>query len=118
LARMRLASAYIGMGDYDKGMAELLEARQLQPGNPELVAMAGRTALRQRDFLQAVQLLEQAVELDTLDLVYRNDLATALMLAGEKDEAVSQWRWILARSPDPGLEQVVRQNLDRAQAQE
>jgi Flp pilus assembly protein TadD len=113
-AYMRLASIYVGMGEYDQGIDLLLRARALRPNDPEIISMAGRAAIRKRDFTQAVGLFEDAVELDSLNLLYRNDLATALMLGDRKDDAVEQWQWILDQNPDAGLEQVVRQNLDRA----
>lgn len=113
-ARVNLASLYIGTDRYDDGIEELLGAREVEPGNPSLASMAGRAAMLKRDFDLAIELLSEATRLDTTSLVYRNDLATALMLAGHKDEAITQWERLLELNPDPSMEQVVRQNLERA----
>lgn len=114
-AYMRLASVYVSAGEYNKGIDLLLVARDIQPKNAEIVSMAGRSALAKRDYDLAIELLQEAVEMDTLAVIYRNDLATALMLADRKDEAIAQWKWILERNPAPELEQIVRRNLERAQ---
>jgi tetratricopeptide (TPR) repeat protein len=115
-AYIRLSSAYAGGGDYERAIELLLEARERKPRNPEVLSMAGRVAIMKRDFDQAAQLLEEAVRLDSTDLFSRNDLATALMLSGREDQAVSQWRSILRENPDRNLEQTVRENLKRAQS--
>jgi tetratricopeptide (TPR) repeat protein len=117
-AYLRLASVYIGTGEHERAVNLLLRARTLRPEDPEIVSMAGRAAIRNRDFDQAILLIKEAMEMDSLNLVYRNDLATALMLSRRRDEAIEQWQWILARNPEPGLEQVVRQNLERAESGE
>jgi len=116
-AYMRLASIYVSTGEYNRGIDLLLEARELAPANSEIVSMAGRAAIAKRDFALAVDLLGQAVRLDTLHLLNRNDLASALMLDERKDEAIAEWEWILRHSPQPELEQVVLQNLERARAE-
>jgi tetratricopeptide (TPR) repeat protein len=116
-AYMRLASIYVGTGEYNKGIDLLLDARAFQPGNSEIISMAGRAAIAKRDFGQAVDLLQQAVEMDTLHLLNRNDLATALMLSEREDEAVAVWTGILKLNPPPELEQVVLQNLERARVE-
>jgi tetratricopeptide (TPR) repeat protein len=113
-ARINLASVYVGLGEYDKGIDQLLLASENQPQNAELMSMAGRTALVKRDGERAIELLTRALEIDSSNLVYRNDLATALMLAGRKDDAIGEWETILEGNPEPGLEQAVRQNLQRA----
>jgi tetratricopeptide (TPR) repeat protein len=113
-ARVNLASVYMAMEEYDKGIGVLLEARDLLPANPDLASLAGRAAILKRDFDQAVDLFGDAVRLDSTSIVHRNDLATALMLAERKDEAITQWERILTLNPDPQMERVVRQNLARA----
>jgi tetratricopeptide (TPR) repeat protein len=114
VAYFRLATVYVSAGEYNKGIDLLLEARDIQPDNAEIVSLAGRSALAKRDYELAIELLEEAVEMDTLAVLYRNDLATALMLDERKDEAIEQWMWILERNPAPELEEIVRQNLERA----
>jgi tetratricopeptide (TPR) repeat protein len=116
VAYAQLSSVYIGMGEYDKGAEVLLEARTLHPDDAEVVSMAGRVAMLKRDFDGALGLFTEAVKMDSTNLLYRNDLATALMLNEQKEQALLEWRKILAASPGPELEQIVRQNLERALA--
>lgn len=113
---LRLSSLYVATGEYDSAVELLLRGREIRPRDTELVSMAGRVAIMKRDFEQAAQLLTEAVKLDSTNLLYRNDLATALMLAGREDEALAHWREILVRNPDPDLEQTVRRNLSRAES--
>lgn len=115
IAYLRLASVYVGAGEHDRALEVLKEARLRRPEDAEIISMAGRVAIMKRDFGQAVMFLNQAVGLDSTQFAYRNDLATALMLGGRKDEAVEQWRRILAGNPDPELARAVRMNLSRAE---
>jgi cytochrome c-type biogenesis protein CcmH/NrfG len=115
-AYLRLSSIFVTMHEYDTAIDLLLRAIETHPRNIELVSLAGHTAIMKRDFAQAVELLTDAVRLDSTDLVLRNDLATALMLAKEKDRAVSEWRKILERNPEPNLAQAVMENLRRAES--
>jgi Flp pilus assembly protein TadD len=115
-AYIRLSSVYVATGNYDQAISLLLSAREIRPRDPEIVSMAGRAAIMKRDFSQAVDLLQEAARLDSTDLVLRNDLATALMLSGRKDDALAQWREILAGNPDPNLARAVMENLKRAEA--
>jgi tetratricopeptide (TPR) repeat protein len=117
IAYMRLSSVYVGAGEYDKAIDILLRARERRPQDAEIISMAGRAAVMKRDFEQAAQFLNEAVKIDSTNLWYRNDLATTLMLAGRRDEAVTQWRMILDGNPDPDLEQRVKDNLRRAESE-
>jgi cytochrome c-type biogenesis protein CcmH/NrfG len=115
-AYVRLSSMYVATGNYDKAIDLLKQARDIRPRNVEITSMAGRAAIMKRDFPGAVDLLTEAVRLDSTDLLLRNDLATALMLSRRRDEAVAQWREILARNPGPDLAQTVLENLRRAES--
>jgi len=113
-ARMALAAAYIGLGQYDDAIEELLKAREVQPRNLDLLGMAARAAMLKRDFNKAVDLFKELVSADSTNAGYRNDYATALMLSGQRDRAIGEWEAILRMNPPPDLERVVRENLSRA----
>jgi protein O-GlcNAc transferase len=115
-AYLRLSAVYMAEGEYDQAIDLLLAARTKQPRNADLVAAAGRAAMMKRDFTQAAGFLREAVQMDSTDSYIRNDFATALMLGGDREGAVSQWRKILAEHPDPDLEETVRENLERAES--
>lgn len=115
-ARMALAAVYMGLGQYDEAMAELLKAREIQPKNLDLLGMAARAAMLKRDFNKAVDLFKELVSLDANNPGYRNDYATALMLSGRRDQAISEWEAILAMNPPADLERIVRENLSKAKA--
>jgi Flp pilus assembly protein TadD len=67
-----------------------------------------------RDLDQAIALFLETTARDSTNPICRNDLATALMLAERRDEAVAEWEKALTLDPDPSLGQVIRQNLERA----
>ena len=115
-AYLRLSSVYVTMGEYDMAIDLLMRAGEKRPGDPEILSMAGRAAIMKRDFPAAVGFLTEAVVADSTDLLLRNDLATALMLAGRESEAVSQWREILAQNPGPDLARMATENLRRAES--
>jgi tetratricopeptide (TPR) repeat protein len=115
-AYLNLASLHMKLKNYDEATGLLLRARDRKPGDSQVVSAAGRAAILARDFDTAVRLLTEAVQLDTLNTTYRNDLATALMLGDRKQDAIEQWEIILSQRPEPSLERVVIQNLERARA--
>ena len=52
------------------------------------------------DFKKAVEILEQAVELEAGDPEINNHLGDAYWMVGRKDEAQFQWRRVLTLKPD------------------
>jgi|GEM_PF-1304317 len=117
-AYIGLGSVYIGEKQYQKGIDAFISAREVFPDNPDLPFIAGKAAILKGDSDLAVEYLSEAVALDSLNLFYRNDLASAYMLAGRRLEAISVWEEILARNPSADLREVVEVNLERAATQD
>jgi tetratricopeptide (TPR) repeat protein len=113
-AYVGLGRVYVGMGRYQDGIDTFMAAREAFPQNPDLPFIAGKAAVLMRDADMAVEYLSEAVRLDSLNLFYRNDLASAYMLAGRKMDAIAEWEAILSRDPTSSLREVVESNLERA----
>lgn len=117
-AYIGLGSVYIGEKEYQKGIETFIAAREVFPGNPDLPFIAGKAAVLKSDWDLAVEYLSEAVALDSLNLFYRNDLASAYMLAGRRLDAIKEWEAILLRRPTSDLREVVEVNLERAAKQD
>ena len=113
-AYIGLGRVYVGVGEYQSGIDAFISARDAFPNNPDLPFIAGKAAILKGDNDLAVEYLAEAVRLDSLNLFYRNDLATGYMLAGRKMDAIAEWEDILAANPGSDLRGVVEMNLKRA----
>jgi len=117
-AYIGLGSVYVGQQEYQKAIDTILAARRVFPKNADLPFMAGKASILMGDPDLAVEHLTEAVALDSLNLFYRNDLASAYMLAGRRMDAIAEWEGILARNPGLELRDVVEANLERAATEE
>ncbi len=71
-----------------------------QPNDPAMIDSFGWIMLRQGDVPGAVQQLEHASELDPEDATINNHLGDAYRAAGDKLDALFQWRRALTLHPD------------------
>ncbi len=117
-AYIGLGRVYVGIGEYDKGIDALIEAHVVFPNNADLPFIVGKAAILKGDPDLAIEYLSTAAALDSLNLFYRNDLASAYMLAGRRLDAIAEWENILARGPNASLRRVVETNLERAARQD
>jgi tetratricopeptide (TPR) repeat protein len=113
-AYIGLGRVYVGLGEYQKGIDAFVDAHEVFPDNADLPFIAGKAAVLKGDPDLAIEYISQAAALDSLNLYYRNDLASAYMLAGRRLEAIAEWEEILARDPNESLREVVEVNLERA----
>jgi tetratricopeptide (TPR) repeat protein len=96
-----LGYAWIDRGerlDEAKGMIE--KALASNPRSGAIVDSLGWAYFRKGDYAKAVELLEQAVELEAGDPEINNHLGDAYWMVGRKDEAGFQWRRVLTLDPD------------------
>lgn len=96
-----LGYAWIDRGerlDEAKGMIE--KALAANPRSGAIVDSLGWAYFRKGDYAKAVELLEQAVELEAGDPEINNHLGDAYWMVGRKDEAGFQWRRVLTLEPD------------------
>jgi tetratricopeptide (TPR) repeat protein len=117
-AYIGLGRVYVGIGEYQKGIDTFIRAHEVFPSNADLPFIAGKAAILKGDAGLAIDLLSEASALDSLNLFYRNDLASAYMLAGRRLDAIAEWEDILERNPGQGLREVVETNLERAATQD
>jgi len=97
---------YLGYSWIDRG-EHLAEARKMiekavaaDPRSGAMVDSLGWAFYRMGDYKQAVEKLEQAVELEAGDPEINNHLGDAYWKVGRKDEAQFQWRRVLTLKPD------------------
>jgi predicted Zn-dependent protease len=73
-----------------------------RPNDGAIVDSLGWVVLRLGDVHRAVQLLQQAAELNPVDPTITGHLGDAYWEAGRRIEAEDQWRRALVLNPDPG----------------
>jgi len=97
---------YLGYAWIDRGerLAEALgmveKAVAANPRSGAIIDSLGWAHYRLGDFKKAVEVLEQAVELEAGDPEINNHLGDAYWMVGRKDEAGFQWRRVLTLKPD------------------
>jgi tetratricopeptide (TPR) repeat protein len=97
---------YLGYSWIDRGehlteaLAMVEKAVAADPRSGAMVDSLGWAHYRMGDYKQAVQRLEEAVELDAGDPEINNHLGDAYWKVGRKDEAQFQWRRVLTLKPD------------------
>lgn len=97
---------YLGYAWIDRGerlqeaMGMVERAVASNPRSGAIVDSLGWAHYRLGDYKKAVEVLEQAVELEAGDPEINNHLGDAYWMVGRKDEAVFQWRRVLTLKPD------------------
>jgi tetratricopeptide (TPR) repeat protein len=97
---------YLGYAWIDRGerlqeaMAMVEKAVAANPRSGAIVDSLGWAHYRLGDYKKAVEILEQAVELEAGDPEINNHLGDAYWMVGRKDEAGFQWRRVLTLKPD------------------
>lgn len=102
-----LAEAYVALGrvhlvhDFDWPAADtaLKRARELDPGNADIVREAGNLAATLGRFDEAEQLLREALARDPLRAASYNGLGILLQYVGKPMDAMAQFRRVLELSP-------------------
>lgn len=97
---------YLGYAWIDRGenltqaMAMVEKAVATNPRSGAIIDSLGWAHFRQANYDKAVELLEQAVELEAGDPEINNHLGDAYWMVGRRDEAVFQWNRVLTLQPD------------------
>jgi len=97
---------YLGYAWIDRGerlkeaMAMVEKAVAANPRSGAIVDSLGWAHYRLGDYKKAVEILEQAVEMEAGDPEINNHLGDAYWMVGRKDEAGFQWRRVLTLKPD------------------
>jgi len=97
---------YLGYAWIDRGenlkeaMGMVEKAVAANPRSGAIVDSLGWAHFRLGDYKKAVEILEEAVELEAGDPEINNHLGDAYWMVGRKDEAGFQWRRVLTLKPD------------------
>lgn len=97
---------YLGYAWIDRGervpeaLAMVEKAVAANPRSGAIIDSLGWAHYRLGDFKKAVEILEQAIELEAGDPEINNHLGDAYWMVGRKDEAIFQWRRVLTLKPD------------------
>ncbi|CAN7315697.1 tetratricopeptide repeat protein [Phenylobacterium sp. LjRoot219] len=97
---------YLGYSWIDRGvrlpeaLAMVEKAVAANPRSGAMVDSLGWAYFRLGDYKQAVEKLEQAVELEAGDPEVNDHLGDAYWKVGRRDEALFQWRRVLTLKPD------------------
>jgi len=97
---------YLGYAWIDRGerlqeaMGMVEKAVAANPRSGAIVDSLGWAHYRLGNYKKAVEILEQAVELEAGDPEINNHLGDAYWMVGRKDEAGFQWRRVLTLKPD------------------
>lgn len=83
-----------------EALAMVEKAVAANPRAGAIIDSLGWAHYRLGDFKKAVEILEQAIELEAGDPEINNHLGDAYWMVGRKDEAVFQWRRVLTLKPD------------------
>jgi len=108
---------YLGYSWIDRGerlpeaLAMVQKAVAANPQSGAMVDSLGWAYYRLGDYKQAVEKLEQAVELEAGDPDINNHLGDAYWKVGRRDEAQFQWRRVLTLNPDAKMKAQVEAKL-------
>jgi len=108
---------YLGYSWIDRGerlpeaLAMVQRAVAANPQSGAMVDSLGWAYYRLGDYKQAVERLEQAIELEAGDPDINNHLGDAYWRVGRRDEAQFQWRRVLTLDPAPKLKAEVEAKL-------
>ena len=107
-----LGYAWIDHGErLQEAMGMVEKAVAANPRSGAIVDSLGWAHYRLGNFKKAVEILEQAVELEAGDPEINNHLGDAYWMVGRKDEAGFQWRRVLTLKPDDKIKADVEKKL-------
>ncbi len=98
--------------DYGKALLFFDDAARLAPGNPEASFYRAMILRRRGELALALEAERVALDLDPLNLAYRDEHALTLALAGELESARDELKSILSRDPRRPRAQVQKWQLD------
>jgi len=108
-----LAYGWIDRGErLEEALAMVQMAVDANPRSGAMVDSLGWGYYRLGQYDRAVELLEEAVELEAGDPEVNNHLGDAYWQVGREDEAVFQWRRVLTLEPDDRMRRNAEAKLE------
>ena len=109
----KLAMIFLRAGEMAGARRHGAEVVRLNPGQKEALFFWGNVCATSEDFPRAIQAYREALQIDAGYVAARNNLANGLLVTGQVDQAVAEYREVLKSRPD---DRSVRENLERALA--
>lgn len=104
--------AYYLERDFGKALLHFEEAARRAPGSAEVLFYRAMILRRTGQLGSAIEAQRSALELDPLNLAYRDELALSLAFAGRLEEARAELVGILRVDPDRSRAQLQKWQLD------
>ena len=95
-SRLKLASAYLGMGELDNARQEFLAADRLRPGNFHISYNLAGIAIQQNDFDEARKQLKSAIQQNSDFLEAHLQLADLLLIQDQFEQALNHYQKVVA----------------------
>ncbi len=115
--RFSLALQHLREGRADTALEELRRAIKDDPKNPYFHKGLGMVHLQRREYGKAAEALRKALELNPYYADARNDLATALILDGKREEGKREYLAVF-NDPTYNSPEVAARNLGQAYFEE
>ena len=100
--RINLAISLLYARNHEPALADLNEARRLEPKSPHVAYLAGVTQARLDRFKEAGREFERLLSLDPLCVAAHYNLGVAFKKLGRLAEAAHQWEETIRLDPDHG----------------
>lgn len=98
--KVGLARAQMEQKNYDAAVANLEEARQLNPKNADVYVYRGKLEVLREDYGAATKQLEQAIAMDPRDAYAHYYAGVAYSKTGRPDKMVNEFQTFLKLAPD------------------
>ena len=100
VGHIALANVLTGRGDHVAAGPVIARARELEPGNADVLVDHAAVLMSRREYRQAVEILQRAVRLDPLNTATISALSAAYVAMGAGDEAQTLMLSSLEAAPD------------------
>jgi len=115
--RFSVGLDHLRAGRYDLAVESFQAAIKEDPKNPYFYKGLGDAYLSQKKFAEAISTFRKALELNPYYVDVRNDLGSALLLSGKREEGKKELSAAFANPENPTPEQTAR-NLGQAYMEE
>lgn len=89
--QLKLATALLMKGEYDKALAELQIAQEMDPKNVDVVNFLGLTYYGLQEYTQAIENYQKALELDPKRTDVRNNLGLVYLAQMDYNRALAEF---------------------------
>ena len=116
-SRFNIALMHLREGRLDAAIEEFKKAVKQEPNNPFFLKGLGQAYAQKRKYKEAIECFRKALQANPYYVDVRNDLGTALMLAGDRDEGKKEFLTAYGDPTNPTPE-ISARNLGQAWMEE